>query len=900
MGSDGKRTVDLHRAGAAVRRAREEARQVRSRLEHLIAASPAVIYTIPAGRAFGATFISSNVTAVLGYEPGEFTRDPAFWSDRIHPEDLERILPGVRERITRGTSYSWDYRFQAKDGTYRWMHDEGRLTTDDQGAPEFAGYWVDVTERKEAQETLRESRDRLEAILDAALPDLFFEIDGNGRILDYRAASEDLLYVPPAAFLGKTFADVLPRDAAEIISEGLTRARSLRQASSASYALDLPGGRRWFDLSIKPIGGPDPRGHLVCLVRDITERRRAEDALREASALNQQIIESAQEGIVVYDRELRYVTWNPFMERLSGIPARDVLGKRAPDLFPTLREQGVIERVERALTGETPPPVDVIHKRADGRWGWATDCASPLRDSEGRVVGAISIVQDISERKRSEQEILQLNGTLEGRVAERTARLAESEAWLRAILTSFPDAVVTIEDDGTVATFNPAAERAFGYTAAEVVGRNVAMLMPTPRHDEHDGQLDRYRRAGEAQLVGGAGEVEGRRKDGEAFPIEIWVAEVTLESRRAFVAAVRDITERKRDQEALRAAANEWQRSFDSIDVALVIIDVDGRVLRLNRRTQALSGRPYSELLGTDIRDLEPTGLWREATELALGPAGDGALRPIRIIDGGTGRTWEVRVSEVPHPDPQRTRRLIVAATDVTDAARMEEALRRSETMAALGSLASGVAHEVRGPLFALSANLDALEASVDAALATRLEPLRRSAARLNVLMEDLLDFTRPNTIRLAKGSFAGPIQEAREDCLSMADREGVLIVSDPDPADKAVLMDRDRLRQVFTNLLHNAIHHSGRDDTVRIEFDTVVDAGRRWVRCLVSDQGPGFREEDLQRAFEPFFTRRKGGTGLGLAIAKRIVLDHHGSIEARNLPAGGACVIVTLPLADA
>jgi signal transduction histidine kinase len=133
-----------------------------------------------------------------------------------------------------------------------------------------------------------------------------------------------------------------------------------------------------------------------------------------------------------------------------------------------------------------------------------------------------------------------------------------------------------------------------------------------------------------------------------------------------------------------------------------------------------------------------------------------------------------------------------------------------------------------------------------------------------------------------------------------MADREGVLIVSDPDPLDKHVLMDRDRLRQVFTNLLQNAIHHSGRDDTVRIEFETLIDGGRRWVRCLVSDQGPGFREEDLQRAFEPFFTRRKGGTGLGLAIAKRVVQDHHGSIEARNLPKGGACVMVTLPLADA
>lgn len=240
-----------------------------------------------------------------------------------------------------------------------------------------------------------------------------------------------------------------------------------------------------------------------------------------------------------------------------------------------------------------------------------------------------------------------------------------------------------------------------------------------------------------------------------------------------------------------------------------------------------------------------------------------------------------------------------MAAADVTDTVRMEEVVRRSETLAALGSLASGVAHEVRGPLFALSANLDSLELGVDEALAIRLKPLRRSATRLNALMEDLLDFTKSGTGRLAKGAFQGPIQEAREDCSAMAEREGVAIVSDPGPAGGCVLMDGDRLKQVFTNLLSNAIHHSKRNQTVRIGLASVLEGGREWVHCLVSDEGPGFREEDLERAFEPFFTRRKGGTGLGLAIAKRIVEDHHGRIEAHNLPEGGAGVTVALPLTD-
>ena len=414
------------------------------------------------------------------------------------------------------------------------------------------------------------------------------------------------------------------------------------------------------------------------LLAEVAERKRAEDALREASALNQQIIASAQEGVIVYDRDLRYRTWNPFMERLSGVAARDALGQRAPDLFPFLLEQGVIERVERALAGETPPPIDFPYVLADGTSGWSMDSTSPLRDSEGRVVGAIGIVKPITERKQSEQEIRRLNEELEGRVADRTARLAEREAWLRAILASVPEAVVTIEDDGRVASFNAAAERTFGYAEAEVVGRNVSLLMPSPYREEHDGFLGRYRHTGEAHIIGTVREAEGQRRDGTVFPLEIWVRQMEHEGRRAFVATLRDVTEHKRIVESLRASEARYRLLFDRNLAGVYRSTLDGKIIECNDAFARIYGyESRAELEGRDAHELYPSPSVREDFITRLRQTGDlvNCVSPGRRKDGSEIWTLE-NVSLVDSEPPGVLEGTLV---DVTERKRAEEELRESE-----------------------------------------------------------------------------------------------------------------------------------------------------------------------------------------------------------------------------
>lgn len=230
--------------------------------------------------------------------------------------------------------------------------------------------------------------------------------------------------------------------------------------------------------------------------------------------------------------------------------------------------------------------------------------------------------------------------------------------------------------------------------------------------------------------------------------------------------------------------------------------------------------------------------------------------------------------------------------------ARLEASLRRSETMAAMGSLVAGVAHEVRNPLFGLSSILDAMNErfGTTADYPRYADVMRRQVERLNRLMRDLLQYGSPPSPDLAPGSVAEVVEAAVRDVATFAESGGVRLSAACANGLPRVRMDRDRLLQVFANLLENAVQHSPAGGTVRVEMADIRRDGRRLVECSVEDSGPGVTEEDLQRIFEPFFTRRPGGTGLGLSIVQRIVEEHGGEVAVANRTRGGAVVTVTLP----
>jgi PAS domain S-box-containing protein len=170
--------------------------------------------------------------------------------------------------------------------------------------------------------------------------------------------------------------------------------------------------------------------------------------------------------------------------------------------------------------------------------------------------------------------------------------LATSEVWMHAILEAVVDGIISIDEPGAIRTINPAAERLFGYTQDEVIGQNVKILMPSPYREEHDGYLARYLATGEKRIIGIGREVLGRRKDGTTFPMDLSVAEARLGNERIVVGIIRDITERKRAEQALRESEERFRGTFENAAVGIAHEDLAGRFLRFNERFCAILGYP--------------------------------------------------------------------------------------------------------------------------------------------------------------------------------------------------------------------------------------------------------------------------------------------------------------------
>jgi PAS domain S-box-containing protein len=355
----------------------------------------------------------------------------------------------------------------------------------------------------------------------------------------------------------------------------------------------------------------------------------------------------------------------------------------------------------------------------------------------------------------------------------------------------------------------------------------------------------------------------------------------------------------RESEAALGLAASEWRRTFDAIDSPVMILDLKGRLVRANATVRDLLGQGAADhVTGRIVTSLGKGEPWETASRLAQEARESRVPASAEAHDPVAGRSFDVTayLAEAGAGDENR---IIVVARDTTRILELSETLRREETMAAMGALVAGVAHEVRNPIFAISSTLDAFEARFGATpgLEKYFPVLRREVDRLGHLMRDLLDYGRPPRMEAAPGSLRPVVADAMRACEAAAAAAGVTL-ADELPRDlPEVVCDPGRLAQVFQNVIDNAVHHTPAGGRVVVGGGVRRAEGRRWVEAVVRDTGAGFRTEDLPHVFRPLFTRRPGGTGLGLAIAHRIVEMHGGTMTASNAETGGAEVTIRLPL---
>jgi signal transduction histidine kinase len=356
-----------------------------------------------------------------------------------------------------------------------------------------------------------------------------------------------------------------------------------------------------------------------------------------------------------------------------------------------------------------------------------------------------------------------------------------------------------------------------------------------------------------------------------------------------------DVTDRRRLEADLRRAAFEWRETFDGLPLGVVVVDAEGRIVRANRTAVEHSGlAKWGDIIDAPLAQLEPGEPWVALGELVASLDAGGAPAASEVSDPLTRLTWVVSARALA-ADGDGAERAVLNFQDVTETVRLKEQLRQSETMAEIGSIVAGVAHEVRNPLFSISATLDAFESRFGRTegFERYLSVLRGEITRLTTLMRDLLDFGRPSRPDFSLCRMEEVAEAAVSACAPLARRKSVEIAWPRGAKAPPVLADRARVSQVLQNLIENAVHFSPQGGRVEVALRSDGDAQDGWVECAVRDSGPGFDRADLPRLFEPFFTRRRGGTGLGLSIVKRIVYDHGGEVAAENHESGGAVVKV-------
>ena len=394
----------------------------------------------------------------------------------------------------------------------------------------------------------------LQAVVETAV-DGIVTIDATGTVITANAAVEKIFGYSRHELIGRNVGVLMPSPHDTEHDAYVARYLSTGEKRIIGIGREVEGRRK--DGSTVPIELAVGEAHTLDgpvftgIIRDVTERKEAERTLLEGEQRLRMMIESIRDyAIVMLDSDGHVQVWNAGAERIKGYRAEEIVGEHFARVYVD----------EDVAKGWPQRELDLAAKdgrfedenwrvRKDGSRFWANVVISALHNDIGELRGFVKLTRDITERKNAEIELKRERGLL------------------KAVVDTAVDGIITIDENGTITSANPATTQIFGYRQSELLGNNVKMLMPEPYHGEHDSYLGSYRRTGERKIIGIGREVEGRRKDGTVFPLELAVSETATEDGRVFTGIVRDITERKRAQETMLAKeaaerANEAKNEF--------------------------------------------------------------------------------------------------------------------------------------------------------------------------------------------------------------------------------------------------------------------------------------------------------------------------------------------------
>lgn len=485
---------------------------------------------------------------------------------------------------------------------------------------------------------------------------------------------------------------------------------------------------------------------------------------------------------------------------------------------------------------------------------------------------------------------------------------------LQALLDAAVDAVILIDAEGRIEIFNRAAERLFGWSAAEMLGRSVSELMPEPDRSAHGDYIRRYLATGIPHIIGIGRELSARRRDGSSFPASLAVGRVAGEGPPRFVAFIQDITLRR---EALATVARERDRTRQYLDAAQTVLlatDVDGRINMINRKGCEVLGLTPGEVTGSEFSDLVPAAdraAFARRLQEAQVQAGDAALHFEQTMLRGDRGSRLLAWRCVALRDPGGTvSGVLCSGEDVTSVRQIENETRRSQErlthvarLATMGEMAAGIAHELNQPLAAIANYAQASErllALPDADLPEIRDALRQiagQALRAGEIIRRLRSLVRRQDTARVESDVNALIEELGALTATDTRMHDVRLRFDPGRDLPRLSLDPVQIQQVLLNLVRNAIEAMSdlppEQRGVLIRTAPTEEGG---VEISVTDSGPGVDPQILDRLFDPFCTTKPEGTGLGLAISRSIVAAHRGTLRYEPPMEGGSRFVLRLP----
>jgi len=712
-------------------------------------------------------------------------------------------------------------------------------------------------------------------------------VDVNPRASEMTGYSREELLRMNAVKLGA----YPPEEGGAMIAEAIGRARAGEAVRLEFRRRNKDGSVHLDEVSIKAatIGG---RQRVLVFTREITERRRAEDALRASEEQYRAIFNASEDALVLWDSSLRRVDVNPAFERLYGW-ARDEVAGRGYETRTTSPEYAErrLNLVRRSLAGETCH-AELESVRKNGERFQADIRTIPVVHRGERHV--LTIARNITERRQREQA------------------LRASEEQYRAIFNASFDGMIIRTLEGEIVDVNPALLAMYGYSREELVGKTIGPIIAEHREKAFRGYL--------AEVAAGRAfrtESHVPRKDGSKVHIEVLGSPLTYRGKPHVLSVVRDITERKAREEALRASEEQYRAIFDASLDALVLRDEQFRIVDVNPSYERMSGYARAEVVGADRVVANPPSIDGEVKALHRQALAGEPVRMETQMVRRDGRPIEIELSGVrvlyqgePH--------VLYSGRDITERKHaekrhreLEAQLRQAQKMEAIGQLTGGIAHDFNNILTGIMGYLvlagERQAALGDAKLARHLEQAQQGARRARDLIRQMLTFSRAQKGD-SRAIALAPLIEESAGLLGSSLPSSIELRTAIERGLPAVAIDPVQLEQILLNLCINARDAMEGVGTIRIgvrlaEHDVACTSCQqqvrgRFVEVYVKDTGHGIAPHVMQRMFEPFFSTKEvgRGSGMGLAMVHGIVHEHGGHVLVESNSSAGTTFGVLLP----